>query len=124
MTKLFYETDHPHRAYYKLADALAGKPFTTVRGEAQFKRWRIGRVVRCQTCNGKVFEATILKLEQRHLCNMELAFIKADAEHPGCVLTSHQQFANLLNVFRDPRWKRPVNTSTNLTIITLQKNLV
>ena len=112
------KTNHPitfRHHYYKLDHP----EFTTIRGKAQFKRLQVGQTVTCQ-CPHATFDAIITKLEAKCVCQMTIAFLKADAEYPGCTLSTHQQFVNLLNSFRAPYWAQ-VSLESELTIITLTK---
>ena len=103
-----------HR-YHKLA-----KPeFTTIRGAAQFKRLKVGRVVRVETPD-EDFDATITALDLRRVSDMPVEFLKADAEYPGFVIEDRQSFVNLLNSFRAPAWEQ-VKMDSELTVITLKK---
>jgi hypothetical protein len=103
-----------HR-YYKLALDV----FTTIRGHAQFKRRKVGQVTPVETLDGN-YTAVVMALELCRVCDMTLAFIKADAEFPGCTISRREQFVNLLNSFRAPFWTQ-VTLESELTIITLKK---
>jgi len=109
-----------HR-YYKLE-----KPeFTTIRGKGKFKQLKIGQTVLVEmpghSFTGRVgFAATVQGLELRRVRDMAIEFLKADAEYPGCCISTHQQFVNLLNSFRAPQWAQ-VTVDSEMTIITLRK---
>lgn len=101
---------HP---YFKLS-----KPeFTTVRGKGHFKKLKVWQTIVCEKPGGK-FKAVVKALELRHLRDMSVDFLKADAEYPGCTITTREQFANLINSLRAPFWSQ-VGLDTELTIITL-----
>ena len=101
--------------YYKLAKS----EFTTIRGKAQFKRLKVESVVEIETPDGK-FNAEIVALALKRLNELPLEFLKADAEYPGFVITSAQDFVFLLNSFRAPAWAR-VECDSELTVIYLKK---
>lgn len=104
-----------HR-YHKLAKPV----FSTIRGKARFKKYRIGQTLTCETPDGN-FTAVVTALEIKRVKDIPIEFLKADAEFPGCTLSNHTQFANLLNSFRAPFWSQ-VGPDTEMTVITLKKN--
>lgn len=103
-----------HR-YNKLSQPV----FTTIRGKAQFKRLKIGQHVDIESPDGN-FKAKVLKLELKRVADMDIAFLKADAEYPGFVISDKTDFIKLLNSFRSPAWSQ-VALDSELTIITLQE---
>lgn len=104
-----------HR-YYKLAQP----EFTTIRGKGKFKSLRVGQTLPVEWPGGEC-RATVTALELRRVKDMPVAFLKTDAEYAGCVISTHQQFVNLLNSFRAPQWSQ-VTVDSELTIITLRKD--
>lgn len=114
MTKQSKPITFRHR-YHKLAKS----EFTTIRGRAQFKRLKVGRVVLVETPDGS-FNAEITALELRLVQSLTIDFLNDDASHPGCVISSYFDFVNLLNSFRAPMWTQ-VTLDSELTIITLRK---
>ena len=101
--------------YYK----LALPQFTTIRGKAQFKRLKIGDVQTVETPDG-TFKAKIVAMELKRVVQMDIPFLKADAEYPGFVINSRQDFVALLNSFRAPSWTQ-VSLDSELTVIHLKK---
>ena len=102
--------------YFKLAKA----EFTTIRGKAQFKRLKVGIITQVESPAGN-FSAEITKLELKRVNEMNLDFLKGDAEYPGFEIRSHTDFVNLLNSFRAPAWTQ-VELNSELTVITLKKH--
>lgn len=101
--------------YHKL-----GLPvFTTIRGKAKFKKLKVNQIVQLATPR-ELFTAKIIALELRKVSDMEIDFLKADAEWPGNVITTREQFVKLLNSFRAPQWSQ-VTLETELCIITLER---
>lgn len=91
-----------HR-YHKLELARAGRPFTTIRGMAQFKKLTVGQHIPVETPD-EDFVAIISDLKLATVSSLELSFLKADAEFPGNTITEPMQFVRLLNSFRAPTW--------------------
>lgn len=100
---------------------LASREFTTIRGAAQFKRLKVGELVHVETPDEN-FDATIIVLELRRVQSMAVDFLNSDAGYPGFVVTSQDDFINLLNTFRAPMWTQ-VQLDSELTVITLRKCL-
>lgn len=95
--------------YHKLDD----KEFTTIRGLSYLNK--IPREVRSRVARIKVkrehrFNARILYTTKEQVKNLELKFLKKDAEYPGFILQSKEDFVDLVNSFY------PRNRFTNLKI--------
>lgn len=103
-----------HR-YHKLAQPQ----FTTIRGKAKFKQIKTNDVLEVETPDEN-FSARVVGLELKRVADMELSFLKLDAEYPGCVISEHRHFVNLLNSFRAPCWAQ-VTLESELTILTLRR---
>jgi len=103
--------------YYKLEEDR----FTTLRGKIKFKDYKVGEGVVIQK-NKKFF--CYAKLEKKILvpiCELSLEFLKKDAEAPGIVINSHQDFVNLINSFNPPFYHQATVNSTK-SVFFLVKN--
>ena len=93
--------------------------FTTIRGKTWMKKFKVGDEADCETPDG-TFAVRVEAMDAAKIKDMTLEFLKADAEHKGCTLGCKDDFVNLLNSFRDPRWQQAALDS-EMTILTLRK---
>ena len=103
-----------HR-YHKLSQPV----FTTIRGKTWLKKFRVGEVAEVVERHGN-FTVTVEAAELRRVRDMPLQFLKDDAEYPGFVIRSAQDFIDLLNSFRAPSWQQ-VDESSEMTVLTLRR---
>ena len=101
--------------YHKLQQ----KRFTTIRGKSLFKQLKTSQVIDVETPKEQ-FRATVVGLERRKIYEMDLAFLKADAEYPTFTINTVQDFVDLLNSFRAPMWTK-VELDSEMTIVTLER---
>ena len=101
--------------YYKLAQ----NEFTTIRGKGQFKRRKVGDIVKIETPSGD-FKAEVVKTALVVVKDISVGFLRADAEYRGFEIHSHDDFIKLLNSFRPPNWTQ-VTLDSELTVMTLRK---
>jgi hypothetical protein len=98
---------------------LSRPEFTTIRGKSQFQKYRGGEIVVIEAPAGS-FKAEVTGVDLQKPAEMPLAFIKADAEYPGFILKSVDEFITLLNSFRAPAWKK-ASKDEPMAVIHLKK---
>lgn len=98
---------------------LSADTFTTVRGKSQFTRCQVGGEMLVITPDEK-FVAVVEAKTLEKISNMDVAFLKADAEYGDFKINSRQDFVDLLNSFRAPLWTR-VTLDSEMTVLRLRR---
>jgi hypothetical protein len=101
--------------YHKLAKPV----FTTVRGKSWFKKLRVGELVEIVEPSRESL-AVVEAVKLVRISDMTVEFVKADAEYPGCVLNSLEDFVTLLNSLRAPMWNQ-ATLNDEMTVILLRR---
>ena len=104
------------KPYHKLLK----RRFTTIRGRSWLKR-KAGERVLVKTPDDE-FEADVVAVEPRRICDMSVEFLKADAEYPGFVINDRPDFVALLNSFIPKHWGRPpVTVDSEMAVVTMER---
>ncbi len=104
---------HP---YYKLDEP----EFTTIRGKSWFNKVKNFPDVTLLIKGKLLCQAEITSTIMQNIGNIPLDQLKMDAEYPGYIINSHQDFLTLLNSFRASYMPHAMLESA-VTIIYLKK---